>query len=108
MSSPLLMGEPITRQTIEETETAKNFTCAMVNFGKGARTKWHSHTSDQILIIMSGKGVVATEQEEHIVTPGMVAHSPADEKHWHGATPDSAMSHITVTAVGQKYTLYED
>ena len=89
-------------------ETSENFSISVVNFGKGARNKFHSHTSDQVLIVTAGTGIVATEQEEQVVGVGDVIHIPAGEKHWHGATKDSEFSHIYVTSIDSKTTQLED
>ncbi|MBN1862266.1 MAG: cupin domain-containing protein [Dehalococcoidales bacterium] len=79
-----------------------------VNFGRGTRLKFHSHDSEQILIVTAGRGIVATEQEEVTVTPGDVAFIPAGEKHWHGAAGDSEFSHIFIYRRGCQYTQLED
>lgn len=93
-------GGPVkrTRQPIIPPEGSKNFNCSIVNFARGATTGFHTHDSDQILIITSGIGIVATEKEELEVTVGDVVHISAGEKHWHGARKESPMSHITITA----------
>ncbi|HKK08699.1 MAG TPA: cupin domain-containing protein [Gemmatimonadota bacterium] len=70
---------------------------ASVTFEPGARTAWHTHPLGQALIITSGFGRVQREGgpiEE--VRPGDVVWFPPDEKHWHGAAPETAMSHIAV------------
>jgi len=79
----------------------------IVNFGKGVRNKFHIHECDQVLIVTAGKGIVATEKEQRVVTVGDVIHFPAGEKHWHGATADSAFSHIYVSRAGSKTTQVE-
>lgn len=70
---------------------------ALVTFEPGARTAWHTHPLGQTLIIVSGVGRVQREggpiEEVH---PGDVVWFPAGEKHWHGAAPEKAMSHIAV------------
>ena len=86
---------------------SKEVRVSIVNFGKGARNKFHMHDADQILIISAGKGIVATEKEERVVTVGEVVLFPAGEKHWHGATKDSEFSHIVVTKAGSKTTQQE-
>ena len=69
---------------------------AIVTFPPGARTKMHVHDHEQILYILSGKGIVANEQEDHIAIPGAIFLVPAGEKHWHGATQESSFSHLYV------------
>ena len=89
-----------TRQTIIEAGQSANFNCSIVNFSQGCNTGWHVHDCDQILVVTAGKGKVATENQERDITVGDVVHIKAGEKHWHGATADSPMSHITVTLAG--------
>ena len=72
----------------------------MVNFSPGAVNVFHSHTFDQVLYVTEGTGIVATEKEEVMVTPGTIIFIPAGEQHWHGATPDTAFSHIAVMPPG--------
>jgi quercetin dioxygenase-like cupin family protein len=68
-----------------------------VTFEPGARTNWHTHPLGQTLIITSGFGWVQRDGgpiEE--VRPGDVVWFPPGLKHWHGATPTTAMTHIAV------------
>lgn len=70
----------------------------LVTFEPGARTAWHKHPAGQILIIAAGRGWVQGEgQPRHEVTAGDSVWIPANERHWHGATDSTAMSHIAVT-----------
>jgi len=93
-----LFTEPVTMQTLVGPEQSRRFMIRQVNFPKGARNKFHSHTIEQVLIVTEGKGIVATETEKAVVTPGDVIFIPAGEKHWHGACDDSAFSHLYVMA----------
>ena len=97
-------GGPVsrTRQAIIGDGESNDFRCNVVNFREGATTGWHTHNCDQILVVTSGHGVVATEQEQREITVGDVVHIRAGERHWHGATNGSPMSHITVTVVGSQ------
>ena len=70
---------------------------AHVTFEPGARTAWHTHPAGQTLIVTFGSGRVQREGgpvEE--ISAGDVVWFPAGEKHWHGAAPDTAMSHIAI------------
>ncbi len=70
---------------------------ANVTFEPGARTAWHTHPLGQTLIVTSGVGRVRRwggPIEE--VRPGDVVWFPPGEKHWHGAAPKTAMTHIAV------------
>lgn len=68
-----------------------------VTFEPGARTAWHTHPLGQTLIVTAGYGRVQRwggEVEE--IRPGDVVWFPPGEKHWHGAGPTAAMTHIAV------------
>ena len=70
---------------------------ASVTFEPGARTAWHTHPLGQALIVASGRGRVQRwggPIEE--IRPGDVVWIPPGEKHWHGATPTTAMTHIAI------------
>jgi quercetin dioxygenase-like cupin family protein len=70
---------------------------ATVSFEPGARTAWHTHPLGQTLIVTQGRGWIQMwgekTQEMH---PGDIVWIPADVKHWHGATSDTAMTHIAI------------
>ena len=91
-----------TRQGVIGDGQSENFRCNVVNFDVGATTGWHVHDSDQLLVVTAGKGIVATDTEQREITVGDVVQIKAGERHWHGATANSPMSHITVTAAGGK------
>ena len=105
-ASPLFVG-PVTRQTLVTPAMSGDYNLGMVNFGVGARNKFHRHSHDQVLFVTYGTGIVATEQSEVEVHPGELILVPAGEKHWHGATPTSAFSHISLTAAGSKTEILE-
>lgn len=68
-----------------------------VTFEPGARTAWHTHPLGQTLIVTSGCGWVQSAggpKEE--IRPGDVVWCPPNEKHWHGATPTTAMTHVAI------------
>lgn len=104
--TPLFTSPDVTVQPLVPAEGG-DYNMSIVNFGKGVRNKFHTHESDQILIVTEGKGYVATEKEKHVVTVGDVIVFPAGEKHWHGATEDSTFSHIFISRRGGKTTQVE-
>ena len=91
-----------TRQAIIGEGDSDNFRCNVVNFRQGATTGWHTHDCDQILVVTAGRGSVANEKEQREITVGDVVHIKAGERHWHGASADTSMSHITVTTAGSQ------
>jgi quercetin dioxygenase-like cupin family protein len=91
-----------TRQAVIGEGQSENFRCNVVNFRIGATTGWHVHDCDQILVVTAGRGIAATESEEREIAVGDIVHIKAGERHWHGATANSPMSHITVTVPGSQ------
>jgi quercetin dioxygenase-like cupin family protein len=70
---------------------------ASVTFEPGARTAWHTHPLGQTLIVTSGCGWVQSEGGSKAeIRPGDVVWCSPKEKHWHGATPITAMTHIAI------------
>ena len=70
---------------------------AMVTFEPGARTAWHAHPFGQTLIVTAGFGWVQREGEaRQEIRQGDVVYFLPGEKHWHGATDTTAMSHIAI------------
>lgn len=70
---------------------------ALVTFEPGARTAWHTHPLGQTLIVTAGCGRVQREGDAiQEIKPGDVVYFEPGEKHWHGATATTAMSHIAI------------
>jgi quercetin dioxygenase-like cupin family protein len=71
--------------------------CAAVTFEPGARTAWHTHPLGQTLVVTAGSGLAQRWHgpiEE--IRPGDVVWFPPGEKHWHGASATTAMTHIAI------------
>ena len=79
-----------------------------VTFAPGARTYWHRHDGGQMLFGQAGSGLVVTRSGDvtHIAE-GIVVHACPKEEHWHGAMPDSFMSHLACVLVGETVWLEE-
>jgi quercetin dioxygenase-like cupin family protein len=70
----------------------------LVRFSPGARSAWHSHALGQTLHVTEGAGLVQSRGGNIVkIRAGDVISTPADEEHWHGATPDDFMSHLSIT-----------
>lgn len=79
------------------TEPPARVAGAVVTFEPGARTAWHTHPLGQSLIVTAGLGWVQREGGEVTeIRPGDVVWIPPGEKHWHGATATTAMTHIAI------------
>ncbi|MDQ1639545.1 MAG: hypothetical protein QOF62_2884 [Pyrinomonadaceae bacterium] len=82
---------------LNQTTAPARVLAVSVTFEPGARTAWHTHPLGQTLIVTSGFCWVQSEggpKEE--IRPGDVVWCPPGEKHWHGATPTTAMTHIAI------------
>jgi quercetin dioxygenase-like cupin family protein len=80
-----------------EAQDPARATVAGVTFEPGARTAWHTHPLGQTLIVTAGCGLAQREGgpvEE--IRPGDVVWFPPGEKHWHGAAPTVAMTHLAI------------
>ncbi|MEE7457580.1 cupin [Methylorubrum populi] len=72
-------------------------TGALVTFEPGARTAWHTHPLGQVLVVTAGLGWVQREDESvEEIRPGDVVWFEPGERHWHGATATTGMSHIAI------------
>jgi quercetin dioxygenase-like cupin family protein len=84
---PVVLGQPPSRVRVNA-----------VHFTPGARTAWHSHALGQTLYVMEGTGLVQSRGSDMVrIRPGDVVSTPPDEWHWHGATPDRFMLHLSIT-----------
>lgn len=78
--------------------TDANFAMSTVIFQPGARSFWHTHPAGQRLIVIEGSGLTGTaDGKVEVINKGDVVECPAGVKHWHGASPTSAMTHIAIT-----------
>ncbi|MBM3934515.1 MAG: cupin domain-containing protein [SAR202 cluster bacterium] len=104
---PIFTGGRVTSNPLVGSDISRFFNFHMVNFGAGARNKFHVHTSDQVLYVTSGRGIIATEASQTEIAEGGTVFIPAGEKHWHGATSASDFSHISLTSVDATTTTLE-
>src|SRR5579872_1439965 len=80
----------------QNAEPARGFG-ASVTFEPGARSAWHSHPLGQTLIVTAGCGLVQSwGGPVRKIRPGDVMTCPPNEKHWHGATATTAVTHIAI------------
>jgi len=101
-SGGLQTGTQVWAQAILEADDSSNFNFGIRIFEAGARTKFHKHSGDQILIITEGTGRVGTDDETLTVVEGDVILIPAGENHFHGAPDATSMGHITITVKGSQ------
>lgn len=87
-------------ERVFKASAAAPYTAARVTFEPGARTNWHSHVAGQHLIVTWGVGLTGTEDGTVVeIRAGDEIWCPPNVRHWHGAAPHSAMTHVAVTGV---------
>jgi quercetin dioxygenase-like cupin family protein len=70
---------------------------SVVRFAPGARNAWHAHSVGQTVHVTEGVGLIQARGEKPIeIHPGDTIHTPPGEWHWHGATPDRFMTHLSM------------
>lgn len=99
-ASPIFEGSVRTQNLVAEGD-ASLLRVTAVTFDDGARNKRHLHTTDQVLVVTDGRGIVATDQHEFRVGAGDVVFIPAGEPHWHGAEPGQSFTHLSILTPGQ-------
>ncbi|MCC6763481.1 MAG: cupin domain-containing protein [Deltaproteobacteria bacterium] len=78
-------------------EAPSRVTGAIVHFEPGARSAWHSHPLGQTLIVTEGVGWTQVDEGPIVeFHAGDILWCPAEQKHWHGATPHASMTHIAI------------
>ncbi len=102
-SQPSSKGSPdyftgaVRIDSLSEAPAPARVACAHVTFEPGSRTAWHTHPLGQTLIVTSGCGWAQRSGEaREEIRPGDVIWFAPGEKHWHGATSETAMTHIAI------------
>jgi len=95
----LFTGDVQVDMLFPSNETA-HYSGAYVTFQPGARTAWHLHPAGQHMVVTSGVGLTGTRDGKIVtIKTGDAVWCPPDIDHWHGATPESPMTHLVLTGV---------
>lgn len=87
----------VLQDPIIATEAPARLVVNRVSFEPGARTNWHTHPLGQTLYVIAGVGRVQTKGGPmREIRPGDVVWIPAGEKHWHGGSPTTGMTHLAM------------
>jgi quercetin dioxygenase-like cupin family protein len=88
-------------------DTSSGMRASRFVYEPGARSSWHTHDHEQVLLVEVGCGVLGIwgESEGRRVVAGDWVHVAPGEKHWHGAQPDSTLVHVAVNAGGAAHWL---
>lgn len=71
-----------------------------ISFLQGARNRWHWHSTEQVLIVTHGEGIIADDSGQRAITTGDVVLIQPNERHWHGAAPGCDMTHLAILLPG--------
>jgi len=91
----------VLHQLLNDPADAGGVEAIAVWFEPGSRTRPHVHELDQILQVIKGEGVVATEAEKRLIRAGDWVVVPGGIWHRHGATPESALCHVSIKQPGE-------
>lgn len=103
--NPLFPSGGVARQTLVGAQDSSQLSFTLLNFSAGAPNAFHIHTNDQVIVVASGTGIVATEKEVREVSVGDYVLFSAGERHWHAACAACAVSFISVTPKGTTTTV---
>jgi quercetin dioxygenase-like cupin family protein len=95
--TPITVGDVASQVLVSEIDS-KDIRVSSVTFRDGARNRFHRHSCDQILIVVEGRGVIATAETSIEVERGDVIVVPAGDLHWHGALPGEIFTHLSFIA----------
>ncbi|HYH11026.1 MAG TPA: cupin domain-containing protein [Thermomicrobiales bacterium] len=96
----IFIGDVFTQNLVTD-DDAPSIRVTAVSFEDGAKNRWHHHTTEQVLIVTHGEGVVESESETYHVSAGDVVLIQAGERHWHGAAEGASMTHLSVLIPGE-------
>lgn len=86
--------------TVLSAQDSESISCASVAFEAGARSAWHTHPKGQLLVVTKGSGLIqAEDQPVRRIQVGDSIWTPPNVKHWHGASPISAMVHTATQEI---------
>ncbi|KAI9013709.1 RmlC-like cupin domain-containing protein [Hyaloraphidium curvatum] len=95
--NPAWFTGSVSHQPLASAAAPGRVACAKVTFQPGARTAWHTHPLGQILVVTDGVGWTQCEGGPVAeIRAGDVVTCPSNHRHWHGATPTTAMTHIAI------------
>lgn len=94
--NPIHPESGITHQLLVPPEVGKQMRMSLTKFSSGFKNRLHIHHHDQIIYVLSGKMICATETEERVLDPGTAVYIPEGEKHRHGAPPEMGCSLLSI------------
>ena len=95
----MFIGDVLGQQLVAEGDAPSQRVTA-ISFVDGARNRWHKHSTEQVLVVTHGEGIIADDSGERPIKAGDVVLILADERHWHGAAPGKSMTHLAILLPG--------
>jgi quercetin dioxygenase-like cupin family protein len=99
-SNPEMFLGEVRRQQLVADDEAPVQRVSAISFIDGARNRWHRHSTEQVLVVTHGVGIIADETGERRIEPGDVVLVQPNERHWHGAAPGQDMTHLAILTPG--------
>ena len=96
---PMFIGE-VRRQELVADGDAPSLTATAITFLDGARNRWHRHSTEQVLVVTHGVGIIADASGERRIEPGDILLVQPNERHWHGAAPGEDLTHLSILLPG--------
>lgn len=97
---PRVFDGTVLAQGIVHEENAPDQRVTAITFVDGARNRWHWHSTEQVLVVTAGNGIVADSNGEYPISVGDVVLIQPNERHWHGAQPGGSMTHLSILLPG--------
>ena len=99
-SDPQMFIGEVRRQELVTERDVPGQRVTSITFLNGARNRWHRHSTEQVLIVTDGIGIIADASGQYQITPGDIVVVQPDERHWHGAAPACTMTHLAILLPG--------
>ena len=92
----------------EWAEVEHDFESGIAAFQPGQKTRLHIHTNDQLIYVIDGKGIIGTETEQHLATPGKVFVTPKNQKHFQAASDDMHFTFLFVQRFPNETKIWDE
>ena len=99
-SGSMFTGKVLMQNLVAEGD-APSLRVTAVTFVDGCRNAWHTHTTEQVLVVTDGEGFVANDEGEREIGAGDVVLIDPKERHWHGARAGRDMTHLAILLPGK-------
>ena len=105
VTGALFPSGAVTRQSILSAADSKQLSFTLLSFAPGAENAWHTHTGDQVVLVVQGRARVGTRDEERSVTANEVVLFPAGEVHFHAGDGTEPAAFLSITPQGTTTTV---